>query len=286
MDVVLQEHLKTYISRLSGENFQTFTDFLFTKKYGSSFRVLRHHRDMGCDGIINNKTVIAVYGPENGRNTLSSFKTKFSTDHQKYQENWSKVYPEFLFVYNSSLTGEMVNFVNQSYRDTIIIDENGIFEMIDSLLYSKVFEIVKHLGIPEEYFSVDVLTEVINDLSKNGDEYASVPLVKPIYIEDKILLNYDLSDVESMKEEYYDTLPDIRTIEVILRDYGDGEITALKSKIRTLYSELGGSFKERFNNLSDRLSQRRPRDDIYRSKVRSVLLYMFELCLIGRRTTT
>lgn len=95
MDVVLKEHLKAHISRLSGENFQNFTDFLFTKKYGSSFRVLRHHRDMGCDGIINNKTVIAVYGPENGRNTLSSFKIKFSTDLQKYRENWSKVYPEF-----------------------------------------------------------------------------------------------------------------------------------------------------------------------------------------------
>ena len=102
MDVVLKENLKTHISRLSGENFQAFTDFLFTKKYGSSFRALRHHRDKGCDGIIQNKMVIAVYGPENGRNTLASFKTKFSTDYQKYQENWSKLYPEFLFVYNSS----------------------------------------------------------------------------------------------------------------------------------------------------------------------------------------
>ena len=286
MDVVLKENLKTHISRLSGENFQAFTDFLFTKKYGSSFRALRHHRDKGCDGIIQNKMVIAVYGPENGRNTLASFKTKFSTDHQKYQENWSKLYPEFLFVYNSSLTGEMANFVKQNYQEFSIMDQNGIFELIESLLYSKVFEIVKHLRIPEEYFSVDVLTEVINDLSKSGDEYASVPLVKPIYIEDKIILNYDLSDVESMKEEYYDTLPDIRTIEVILREYGDGEITALKSKIRTLYSELAGSFKERFNNLANRLSERRPHDDIYRSKVRSVLLYMFELCIIGRRTPT
>lgn len=286
MDTVLGEHLKTFVERLTGEQFQTFAEYLFTKKFNGSFQSLRHQRDRGCDGIIEDRTVVAIYAPGNGRNSLSNFKKKFSSDLEKYMKNWSSTYPEFMFVYNSSFTGKMIEYINALHRNTKKMDEISIVEMVDGLTYTKRFEIVRHLGIPDEYFTVDLLTEVVDDLIRNGDEYDTPPLIKPMYIEDKIELNYDLSDVDAVKEEYDDTLPNIRKIQTILRDYESGDITALKNKVRSLYRRLDGSFKDKFETLTDSLSEKRGGgdDDVYRSAVRAVLLFMFEICIIGRRT--
>ena len=69
----------------------------------------------------------------------------------------------------------------------------------------------------------------------------------------------------------------------ILKTYSDDDIAALKNKIITQYGKLAGDFKERFNNLAEMLSGRHNNDQQYVYYIRVVLLYMFEICLIGKR---
>jgi hypothetical protein len=68
-----------------------------------------------------------------------------------------------------------------------------------------------------------------------------------------------------------------------LKSYDDEEMAALKNKVITEYGKLSGDFKTRLNNLTELLSGNNGNDQQYKYYVRVVLLYMFEICLIGQR---
>ena len=61
-------------------------------------------------------------------------------------------------------------------------------------------------------------------------------------------------------------------------------MAALKNKVITEYGKLSGDFKTRLNNLTAALSGNHKNDQQYKYYVRVVLIYMFEICLIGKRS--
>jgi hypothetical protein len=76
------------------------------------------------------------------------------------------------------------------------------------------------------------------------------------------------------------------TITNILSGYNDDEINTLKRRVINDYNKLSGNFKERLYNLTDQYTTAygNIKDDEYVKCVKSILLYMFEQCLIGRKT--
>ncbi|RYX87095.1 hypothetical protein EON73_02065, partial [bacterium] len=60
----------------------------------------------------------------------------------------------------------------------------------------------------------------------------------------------------------------------------------LKRRIMNDHNKLSGSFKERLYNLTEQytIAYGNIKDDEYVKCVKSILLYMFEQCLIGRKT--
>lgn len=282
MDSTFAHQIRTAIDKLKENNFQDFITEFLIKKYGHDFTPIKQKRDKGCDGIIWNRLVIAVYAPE--KNNLTEFKRKIGEDYQKYKTNWS-AYPEWCVIYNGEFTASRVQFINGLEPDIQKWDINHIAESIHELQWVKIRDIAAYLGINEQYYINDVLKNVIDDLLKDSSVQSHQVEIrkKPPYIEDKIELNYDNSDVQDAINEYEVNIPFITELYLVLKTYSDDEISSLKSKVVNEYNKFSGDFKTRLNNLTDDLAERNGKDDVYKSYVRAVLIYFFEICLIGKK---
>jgi hypothetical protein len=64
MNNVTENAFRIQIDALKEFAFQAFIDKLYTVIYGNNFTVVKQKHDQGCDGILNNETVLAVYAPE------------------------------------------------------------------------------------------------------------------------------------------------------------------------------------------------------------------------------
>ena len=281
MDSIFEYQIKVAIDRLKGNSFQDFMDELLIRKYGKDFTCVKNKRDKGCDGIIGGDTILAEYAPE--KSDLREFKKKAKDDYDKYQMHWHSKYPKWCFVYNGEFTADMVQFIEGLGSGLGKCDIKQIMDDIRSLPWSKVRDIANYLGVDEQYFINDVLRNVVEDLLKGADTESVMASSKPPYIVDKIKLNYDESDVQGALNEYEDVLPTLTELKNVLKPYRDREVASLKDKIIVAYNKLSGDFKTRLNNLTEQLSEKSKDDDLYRYYVRVVLIYFFEICLIGKK---
>jgi hypothetical protein len=164
-------------------------------------------------------------------------------------------------------------------------DISHVMDIIRGLNWAKKRELATYLGVDERYFINDVLKNVVEDMTRNsGQSLAPVEQKRPVYIEEKIELNFSKEDVQSVLTEYEETLPYLTELKNVLKSYTDEEIASLKSKVIANYNKLSGDFKTRLNNLNEDLSERNKNDDVYKYYVRVVLIYFFEACLIGKKT--
>ncbi len=283
MDSILTHQIKTAIDRLKENNFQDFLTELLIKKYGTKFTPTKQKRDKGCDGILNGRMVLAAYAPE--KHTLNGFKLKTQEDHKKYMKNWKTNYPEWCLVYNGQFTAEMLQFLDGLDGNVQKWDMNHLLDIIQSIPWPKIREMSNRIGIDEQYIRYDIFKAIIDDLLSHNTTDIQVKIVhkKPLYIEDKIKLNYAKEDIENATKEYEIVLPYLSDLCRVLKIYSDDEKSSLKSNVLTWYRNLSGDFKTRLNNLAEKFSEENKGDDMYRFYVRVVLIYLFEACLIGKR---
>ncbi len=114
MNSVFSDAIKIKIDSLKGNNFQNFIDELFLIGYDDYIQI-KQKRDKGCDGIIENKIVIAAYAPE--IIGLRNFKKKIKKDYIDYKKNWSHKYPGWRVVYNGEFTAERIEFIKKLRKD-------------------------------------------------------------------------------------------------------------------------------------------------------------------------
>lgn len=285
MDPIFEHQIKMSIDSLKGNNFQDFLNDLFIAKYGINFTPIRNKQDKGGDGILNNKTIIAAYAPD--KPNLNRFKSKINTDYEEYKENWTSKYPKWCFVFNGEFTARMLQHIDELDRGIIKCDINHIVELINSLRFPKIRDIARdHLRIDEEYIIYDVLRKIIDDLLKDNTSLDYIDKhLQPLYIEDKVKLNYNREDIQGALDEYKDMIPDISKFGNMLKCYDDEDIKLLKSKISIEYSKLAGDFKTRLNHLNELFSEKNKNDDRYKYAVRIALIYFFESCKIGKKTS-
>jgi hypothetical protein len=283
MDVILKHQFKVAIDSKKESQFQEVVNALFLKRYGNKFVPIKQKHDEGCDGILNNNTVIAAYAPQKAN--LREFKNKASGDFNSYKDNWQNKYPEWQYVYNGEYTAEMIKHLKDLHSDVQITDINVLIDLIESLPHFKRREIAGYLGINEQYVVNDVMKVVVEDVFKLSEGCGAVkkPHEFPPYIEDKIKLNYDEIDVEDALKEYECVAEYFSQLKDVLKSYQDYEIDALKTKLMDSYKKLSGNFKTRFNNMVDEYSAKNKSDDYYVFFIRVVLIYFFETCIIGDR---
>lgn len=277
--------MRIAITGLKGINFQSFINEFMIQAYGTSFVPIKQKRDKGCDGIIDNRKIIAVYAPEN--TSLGVFKSKTKEDYDKYRQNWSAHYPVFSLIYNGEFTSDRILFLDTLNPAIEKVDINQIMAIIQGLTWPQKRNLSNYLGIDERYFIHDILKNVVEDLIQNtftfNNDQDSIESKVPPYIVDKIHVNYDESDWEKAILEFEDVLYNLWELKSILKAYDDEEIKALKLKVITEYSKLSGDFKVKMSNLVSLFAERNRYDDLYIFYVRVVLIYLFECCIIGKK---
>lgn len=282
MDQTFEYQIRLSIDKLKGESFNFFVNELLRAKHGNSFKSIQQKQDQGCDGILNDTKIIAAYAPS--RYKLATFKSKIKKDRIAYETNWQKDYLQWMVIYNGELNANIIKFVNSldSNADCWGIDD--LMACIKSLQWSKVREISQYLGIDEQYFINDIIRNIVEDMLKDGEERSSeLSYSHPVYMPDKIEKNYAKEDVQSAIDEYTSYFPVLSSLKDVLKSYKSDEIRALKVKVKEKYDTLGGNFKSKLSNLVDALSERNINDDVYKFYVRGVLIYIFEICLIGKK---
>lgn len=189
---------------------------------------------------------------------------------------------------NHEVSPEQFTLIQGLDGDTSIKGIDQILSIVDELVSSKKRKLAAYLGI-ENFFIQDYIQEIINDLLNASNEedkalhFDRKTLVPP---QKKIELNFEQEDWDGMNSEMVLVMAEFNTITNILSGYNDDEINTLKRRVINDYNKLSGNFKERLYNLTDQYTTTygNIKDDEYVKCVKSILLYMFEQCLIGRKT--
>ena len=284
------------IQSKEGFEFEEFIDELFLLKYGvGNYTPIRRIRDKGNDGtILTEQKILACYAPR--KYNKADFETKVigaknkEGDFEKYQKNWKTKFPNWEMYVNHEVAPEQLILIHGLDGNTSIKGIAQILSIIDDLTSSKKRKLASYLEI-ENFFIQDYFQEIINDLlnASNVEDIAlhfdKRTLVPP---QKKIEVNFEQEDWDGMNSEMILVMEEFTTINNILSGYNDDEINVLKRRVINDYNKLSGSFKERLYNLTDQYAREygNPKDDEYAKCVKSVLLYMFEQCLIGRKTDT
>ncbi len=280
MDNNLRRTFKASIITINGSEFHNFVSRLFLLHFGVNFDSVKQKRDRGCDGIIDRKKIVAVYGPSIVNKNLKEFKKKSSADYDKYKQNWEKDYNDWCFVYNGECTADRINHLRNLKADVIIYDLNQILEMISKLSFPKFRELANLLGISIEYYRNDILKQITEDLIKTPKINVDYSIRNPKDIEEKIKKNYDKEDHSLIRKKHEIAFTDIEALKVLLKAYDDTDISAMKMRILDLFERFEGNFKEKMKIVKEVLC-----DEYKNSKfnyfVEVILLYLFESCIIG-----
>jgi len=281
MDYLLKDLVKNNIFKLKMNNFQNFINELYLRLYGDEFLPSKIGADDGCDGILKKEIIFAIYGPDE-KKTLAELKGKIKSDYKKYNEKWKDKYPKWLFIYNGEFSAKVYPVFDELGNGVDKIDINHLIEKIDSLNWGIKRDIlINILKIPEEYITKNIFQEIIEDLLKNNQS-GKTPKTNPPNLIEKIRLNFSKEDEDSMIKMYNESYPEVAEFGNLLNQRENEEIIALKNKVLEGYMRLSGDFKSRFNNLIKDIAEKNKNEEVYLNSVRIGLLYLFEICLIGK----
>ncbi|MDF0720596.1 hypothetical protein P0M11_11365 [Kaistella sp. PBT33-4] len=294
MDKLLKNAFKIQIQSKEGFEFEEFIDELFLLKYGvDDYIPIRRNKDQGNDGtVLPEQKIIACYAPR--KYSKVDFETKVlgaknkEGDFEKYQKNWKDKYPNWEMYVSHEISPDQLNIIQGLDGTNSIKGIDQILSIIDELVSSKKRKLTAYLGI-ENFFIQDYIQDIINDLlNASGEEdkilyFDKKTLVPP---QRKIELNFEQEDWDGMNSEMMLVMEEFSTITNMLSGYSDDEINILKRRVINDYNKLSGHFKERLYYLTEQYVREygNIKDDEYVKCVKSILLYMFEQCLIGRKT--
>jgi len=291
MNSTTEKIFKLHIESLKGTNFQLFIEKLYTICYEGNFTRILQKRDKGCDGILNGRTVMAVYAPE--KHSLDSFKRKIKNetpgkegDFDKYTKYWQKDYPGWQIVYNGEFTAEMAQFARSLKRDAELLGLQHLLELINRQYWGHIRVLADYLDIEQEYIVKDIFDQIVRDLLKECKPASPPKYLSPLYIKEKIPLNFTGEDIEKMKDEYHDSLKYFHNLQTILKPYGENndDLSALKNKVRMDIEKYPGKFKKKLHHLTEQYSEKSKHDDLYKLFVRVFIIYLFEQCILGKKT--
>ena len=215
---------------------------------------------------------------------MNDFKKKVGADFKSYTKNWKGTHDKWEVVTNLESTAQMIRFLNGLENDASLICIEGLLQKIDKQTWTVKMAIFRALDIPDHYLTNDVISTVIEDLiqiSSQDDPFE--PYEKPAYIQDKIELNISEEHVATFMDEYEESLAIFPIVSTVVKSRSNTNVAAIRSKVRSTYTSLSGSFEKRLGELVNIMSQGKSRDDFYSHNMRIVMVYFFEQCLFGKK---
>lgn len=292
MELILKNAFKTQIENKRGFDFEDFIDELFLLKYGvDNYLPLRRVRDNGNDGtIISERKILACYAPKKyvrkdfevkvlGTNTLTG-------DFEKYKSEWESNFPNWEMLVNHDVAPEQLTIIDSLVGNTSIKGIKQIISIIEELPRAKLRKLAQFLEI-ESFIIQDYIRDILKDLLNSSIVNEEIIKYKHApYIPKKIEINYNVEDVDGALSEFQEISQNFNIVENILVGYEDDEKGKIKYRVIEDFNKLSGSFKEKLSNLTIQYTEKygNINDDDYRFYVKTILLYMFEQCLIGKKT--
>jgi hypothetical protein len=292
MELLLKNAFKTQIENKREFDFEDFIDELFLLKYGAdNYLPIRRVRDNGNDGtIISERKILACYAPKKyvrkdfevkvlGSNTITG-------DFEKYKSEWESNFPNWEMLVNHDVAPEQLTIIDNLDGNTSIKGIKQIISIIEDLPRAKLRKLAKFLEI-DSFIIQDYIRDILNDLLTNSIVNEEIIKYKHApYIPKKIEINYNEEDVDGALSEFQEISQNFNIVENILVGYEDDEKGKIKYRVIEDFNKLSGSFKEKLSNLTVQYTEKygNINDDDYRFYVKTILLYMFEQCLIGKKT--
>lgn len=289
MNNPLKTQIITQIKSLKETPFENFVVELLLKYYGANnFIPTREKGDGGCDGIIvDTKTIIACYGPE--KYLKKSFDKKISDDFGQYQLNWQGTYPNWMVIVNHDVCPNEINKIEELKQNSQIWGIKNLVTIIEDELSSKQRrDIAKYLNIDNDFIATDYIKEILDDLLGDSSVAENIKYEKPLYLGDKIVLNFNAEDQDEFSEEYklYAEGGVLSHIGNIIHGYDDNEINQIKIKVRNDFnSSRGIGFKNKIIKTTDAYRNKYSLEDdelLYYTK--AIIMYFFDQCIIGKKT--
>ncbi|WP_281986899.1 hypothetical protein [Aquimarina aggregata] len=295
MEQLLKNAFKVQIEAKQGSNFEEFIDELFLLKYGAeNYIPIRGTRDKGNDGtILTEKKILACYAPKKYNKSDFTFKVlgsdKKEGDFPKYVNNWKEQFCNWEMLVNHEVSPDQLSLIEELEGNTFIKGIKQILYIIENdFTNNQRRKLATFLGIGE-YFRQDYILDIIQDLLDDSNRDDTIQFDKSDLTppKEKIELNFNEEDWDGVNSEMILVMKDFITISNILSGYEDNEKDLIKRRIIEDYNKLGGDFKARLNSLTEGYTKQYSNldDDGYRLNVRTILLYMFEQCLIGKKTS-
>jgi len=284
----LRDFLKFKISNLYEKQFNEMIDNIFSILYGEDFKCIKQHRDLGSDGIIEaEKICLACYAPE--KYESNKFKRKVDDDFRKYKANYANLGYKWRFITNQKLLGSAITHIKKKDTNAEIWGIEELINFILRLSPSKRRKILEEVfSLSKELIEYDFIEEVIEEISKLKEKeslYKYKPKYKPpADTIRKIEKNFDREDVNILKKTFNIFYAEhINYLLNTLKAFGNDFISHLKVTVLREFANLSEklTFKEKFNILLNRFSEKYPNDEEYKNYVELILLYLFEQCLIG-----
>lgn len=301
MDKALKANIKELIKSKRGFEFENFIAELNLIQYGSDgFQPTRERKDDGAEGLIlSSKTIIAAYGPD--AFDEKKFTKKVDDDFDDFLEKWAETNPSWIMHYNNALAPAQLKITDKLKtlaEGKNIITNHISIKGIDQIMHMIETEfsavqqraVAKLLGVPRELIVFDHVRNIIDDLIQGttiDEEVVNYKL--EVDIEGKINLNYTEADIEAALEEYEELNAHgtLKKIWSILSTFQTEEINSLKLRIKREFNSENGAFKNKLESLTNRylLKYSNEDDDYFQYYIRSLLVYCFEQCMIGKKTT-
>jgi hypothetical protein len=179
----------------------------------------------------------------------------------------------------------MAQFARSLKRDVELLGLQHLLELINRQYWGRIRKLADYLRIEQEYLVLDIFDEIVRDLlRKPPSEIGPPDYTQPVYIKEKIPLNFTGEDIENIKDEYQDSLKDFNNLKTIMKEYSDHQLSALKTRVRLDIEKFSGTFKKKLDHLTEYYSEKYKHDDLYKSFVRVLLIYLFEQCILGKKT--
>lgn len=301
MDNALKANIKELIKSKRGFEFEAFINKMLLIQHGADgYQPTRERHDDGAEGvIIQTRTIIAAYGPDSYNE--KNFLKKVNDDFADYIDKWAKANPNWVMYYNNSLAPEQIKISdklklkasqNSLITDIVLIKGiDQIMQIIESDFNNKQQrEIATFLGVPKELIVFDHIRSIIDDLLNGfGVNEENIKYKIEINILDKIKLNYSDADEKKAIEEYEELNINgtLKKIWIIISTFQTEQINSLKFRIKKDFNSYNGTFIEKLNYLTEKYLDKYSsgQDDDIEHYTRALLIYCFEQCLIGDKTT-
>lgn len=312
MSKILETAIRDKIKLVDGKAFQQmFWDVAILRVEG--LQTPRMQQDLGCDGYtVCGKTFFACYAPESLKYDNSDTASKIEDDYGSFCKNWKDkhAFEKWVFVTKDNLMGvPHQKLVDLNGNGDGIHKENwGIDHLVNQALCLEVGDAVRIFGLPDMYLvravneekDFGIIGEIFESIFvekvpsssvetiKNSDNYTELLV--------KLPLNFSDRELQTAKEMI------VRNWEYksLVEKYLEGESSRNPGRVDALVDLVQSDFRkiksanyhgvaiECVKIIEDLALQYLPTDKQsnpnYVSGSRAIILYLFELCFLGKKT--